>query len=179
MLEELAQESHIEPPRALAEDLGVIPPFVRVTLRELGMPGYHVLPWEKGDDGHFRDPRAFSTNSIVSYSTHDTAPIVSWWDELPEGDRAQLGARAGVEPGMDERARTLALLRDLYGASSDLALVLGQELLGTGERINTPATVGGQNWSWRLPRPIEDLEDDAVLASRFDAVRSLVDASGR
>jgi 4-alpha-glucanotransferase len=179
VLEELAQANHVEPPRALAEDLGVIPDFVRQVLRELGMPGYHVLPWEKGDDGRFRDPHSYSPDSIVSYSTHDTAPIVSWWNELPEEDRAALGARAGVTENMDERARTLALLGDLYSASSNLALVLGQELLGLGDRINTPATVGQQNWSWRLPRPIEELEADPAVVSRLEAVRTLVDASGR
>ncbi|HEY5242896.1 MAG TPA: 4-alpha-glucanotransferase, partial [Polyangiaceae bacterium] len=126
-----------------------------------------------------RDSRSFPANSIVSWSTHDTAPIVSWWEELPEHDRAVLGQRAGVEPGMDERARTLALLRDLYGASSNLALVLSQELLGLRDRINTPATVGEQNWSWRLPRPIEDLEGDPGVTARFEAVRALVEGSGR
>jgi 4-alpha-glucanotransferase len=179
MLEELAQGNPIDPPRALAEDLGVIPPFVRVALRELGMPGYHVLPWEKDDNGIFRDPGAFPVESIVSFSTHDTAPIVSWWDDLPEEDRVVLGERAGLVKGMDERARTLALLKYLYGSSSNLALVLGQELLGLRDRINTPGTVGAQNWSWRLPRPIEDLEADPAVTSRLDAVRVLVDGSGR
>jgi 4-alpha-glucanotransferase len=179
VLEELAQVNHVEPPRALAEDLGVIPTFVREVLRELGMPGYRVLPWEKDDDGRFRDPRSFPAESIASWSTHDTAPIVSWWDDLSEGDRAALASRAGVEPGMDERARTLALLRDLYGASSNLALVLAQELLGLGDRLNTPATVGEQNWSWRLPRPIEELQADGAVMARFDAIRGLVEGSGR
>ncbi|HEY8041298.1 MAG TPA: 4-alpha-glucanotransferase [Polyangiaceae bacterium] len=178
ILQELAQANHVEPPRALAEDLGVIPPFVRDVLRELGMPGYRVLPWEK-DDGRFRDPHAFPVDSIVSWSTHDTAPIVAWWDELPHEDRAQLAARAGITDGMDDAARSLRLLGDLYGASSNLALVLAQELMGTRDRINTPATVGQQNWSWRLPRPIEDLEADPVLSARFEAIGRLVDASGR
>jgi 4-alpha-glucanotransferase len=179
VLHELASANHVEPPRALAEDLGVIPPFVRQVLDELGMPGYRVLPWEKGDDGKFRDPHAFPQSSIVAWSTHDTAPIVSWWDELPPEDRAVLGARAGVDPGMDERTRTLALLRDLYGASSNLALTLAQELLGLPERINTPATVGHDNWSWRLPRTIEDLQADPAVRDRLEAVRHLVEASGR
>jgi len=178
MLEELARANHVEPPRALAEDLGVIPPFVRDVLRELGMPGYRVLPWEK-DDGTFRDPHAFPEDSIVSWSTHDTAPIVAWWDELPPHDREQITRRAGLDPSMDDAARSLALLRDLYGARSGLALMLAQELLGVRDRINTPATVGEQNWSWRLPRPIEDLEADPALAARFDAIRQLVEASGR
>src|SRR5262249_12789627 len=31
----------------IAEDLGVIPPFVRKSLPKLGVPGYKVLIWEK------------------------------------------------------------------------------------------------------------------------------------
>ncbi len=183
----LAEVEHspvgVDPPRAIAEDLGVIPPFVRDTLRERGVPGYRVLPWEK-DAAGFRDPRAFPRESVASWSTHDTAPIDAWWSDLPEGDRVALARRAGLTtevagaPGIDGR-RSLALLRDLYGASSDLALILAQELIGVGERINTPGTVGPQNWTWRLPRPIEDLSADASLAARLAAVRALVTAAGR
>jgi 4-alpha-glucanotransferase len=178
MLEEVRGQNQVEPPRAIAEDLGVVPPFVREALGEIGMPGYRVLPWEH-EGGRLRAPAHFPENSVASWSTHDTPPIVAWWDALPEGDRAQFSEQAGVNPSMDDDARSLALLQYLYSARSDLALVLMQELLGTRERINTPATVGPQNWSWRLPRPIEDLAADPKLVSRFDAIRGLVDASGR
>ena len=49
--------------------------------------------------------------SLATWSTHDTEPIVAWWDELPEKDRAQFSERAGIDPTMDEQARSLALLR--------------------------------------------------------------------
>jgi 4-alpha-glucanotransferase len=178
MLEELRGAHDVDPPRAIAEDLGVVPPFAREVLRDLGMPGYRVLPWEK-DKEVLREPRAFPVSSVASWSTHDTPPILAWWDELPVADRAELATRAGVEASMDDDARSLVLLRYLYMARSELALVLAQELLGTRDRINTPATVGPQNWSWRLPRPIEDLAADARLVARFAAIRALVDTSGR
>ncbi|MDP9148522.1 MAG: 4-alpha-glucanotransferase [Myxococcota bacterium] len=181
MLEEVgrsAASAGVTPPRLIAEDLGVIPPFVREALRELQMPGYKVLPWEK-DDRRFRDPRGFPAESVACWSTHDTPPIVAWWDDLPEAERAQLSSRTGVHEGMDDAARSLALLRDLFDASSNLTLVLVQELVGTRERINVPATVGEQNWTWRLDRPIEDLEADPALVERFDLIRKLVAASGR
>jgi 4-alpha-glucanotransferase len=179
MLEEVsASGGSVRAPRIIAEDLGVVPPFVRATLREMGMPGYRVLPWEKDGDV-FRDPHAFPALSVASWSTHDTAPITAWWDDLPERDRAALAERAGVPPGADEAARSIALLADLYGAASDLVLVLAQELLGDRSRLNTPATVNEDNWTWRLPRAIEDLEGDAQLAARMDAIRGLVERSGR
>ncbi len=178
MLEELVGNGHVEPPRVIAEDFGVIPPFVRDALSDLRMPGYRVLPWEKDGD-RVRDPRTFPSGSVACWSTHDTAPIVAWWDDLPEGERAQISARAGVNDSMDDGARSLALLRDLYGASSELTLVLIQELLGTRDRINTPGTVVAHNWTWRLERPIEELECDPSLMRRFDAIQRLVAGSGR
>jgi 4-alpha-glucanotransferase len=173
----------LDAPRAIAEDLGVIPPFVRESLAELGMPGYRVIPWEKDADVP-RDPLAFPSASVVSWSTHDTAPIDAWWPELSQRDRAHFARRAGVdgekgEGVEDAPSRSVALLGDMYRATSDLALALAQELLGMKDRINTPATVGPENWSWRLPRPLEDLEADPQLAARFASIRDLARKSGR
>jgi 4-alpha-glucanotransferase len=178
MLEELRASDDVDPPRAIAEDLGVVPSFVRDALHELGMPGYRVLPWEK-EGGVLRDHLNFPTSSVASWSTHDTPPILAWWDELPEDDRTEFARRAAIDPSMSDEARSLAFLRHLYGASSELALVLVQELLTTRARINKPATVSTENWTWRLPRPIEDLAADPRLAAHFEAVRGLICASGR
>ena len=180
VLDELSRASDgIVGPRAIAEDLGVIPPFVRESLRELEMPGYCVLPWEKHDEV-FRDPLAFPTASVACWSTHDTPPIDAWWPELPERDREKLAERASTSAGVqDDPGRSLALLGDLYRARSDLALVLVQELLGSKARINTPAVVGPENWSWRLPLPIEDLRLDPAVVARFDAIRGLARESER
>jgi 4-alpha-glucanotransferase len=179
MLGELSWASgSADVPRAIAEDLGVVPPFARDALRGLGMPGYRVLPWERDGD-RYRDPGSFPRESVASWSTHDTAPITAWWDEFSEADRAQLGARAGVPGSADPDERSLALLGDLFRANSDLVLVLGQELIGVRDRINTPATVSADNWTWRLPRPIEDLAEDPRVVARLDAVRVLVEKAGR
>jgi 4-alpha-glucanotransferase len=180
MLDELSRAGGpIDAPRIIAEDLGVVPPFVRESLRDLGMPGYRVLPWEKDAHG-FRDPKAYPTDSVASWSTHDTAPIDAWWPELPEYDRVPLARRACVDAGVeDDPERSLGLIGDMYGAKSELALVLAQELLGLKDRINTPGTVGPQNWRWRLPTPIEDLVEDRAVASRMNAVRTLARESGR
>jgi 4-alpha-glucanotransferase len=179
MLDETSrQPGPVEPPRIIAEDLGVVPGFVRQAMGELGMPGYRVLPWEK-DGQTLRDPRGFPAASVASFSTHDTAPIVAWFDDLPQADRAELSSRAGIREGADDAERSLALLGHLYASRSDLALVLAQELLGERARINTPATVSERNWTWRLPRPLEDLGEDPVVGARLDAVRHRVERAGR
>jgi 4-alpha-glucanotransferase len=177
MLEEISHGS-IDAPRAIAEDLGVIPPFVRDGLREIGMPGYRVIPWER-DGSRYRDPRAFPKASVSSWSTHDTSPIDAWWTDFSAADRKDLAERAHVPVDADDEGRSRALLNYLYRSNSDLALVLVQELLGLRDRINTPGTVGPENWSFRLPRPIEDIESDPRVNARFDAIRSIVRSAGR
>lgn len=158
----------------IAEDLGVIPPFVRTTMTALGLPGYKVLPWER--DEHFmpREPREFPELSVATWSTHDTLPITQWWYELEGWERERLAALDKMPLDLPEADRELALLDLLFSARSELTLVLVNELLGDKSRINTPGTVTDQNWTWRLPRPIEELRDDPAVGARFDAIRARV-----
>ena len=175
-----AIQAEASPTRVIGEDLGVIPPFVRKTLTAIGIPGYRVLPWEN-DSGVFRDPKRYPVASVATWSTHDTAPIGSWWDELPEEDRVELARLAGLdaEDAADEETRWLPLMRLLLGSASELTLVLPQEILGEHARINTPGTVGEGNWTYRLPRAIEDLTADPAVVLRMQAIRELVRESGR
>jgi 4-alpha-glucanotransferase len=165
--------------RVIAEDLGVIPPFVRDTLGELGTPGYRVIPWEKDEHHRHRDPAHFPAMSVATWSTHDTPPITAWWDDLDDGERAELARRADVSIDAPDDARSLALLTSLFRSGSELTLVLAQELLGDRERINTPGVVDDTNWTYRLPRPIEELASDARISARFGVVRGAIEDSGR
>ncbi len=167
--------------RVIAEDLGVVPPFVRDTMRGLGVPGYKIIPWEKNWDGdrQFQNPQTYPELSVASWSTHDTAPINSWWPEFSAGDRAELEAlmHLGADASDDERWR--GLMKLLMSARSSLALVLAPEILGEAERINTPGTVDEKNWTYRLPMAIEDLLDDPHAKYRMQTLRELATASGR
>ncbi|MDB4945670.1 MAG: hypothetical protein JWP97_5204 [Labilithrix sp.] len=167
------------PGAVIAEDLGVIPPFVRQTMKRLGLPGYKVLPWERDEKLVPRDPRKFPALSVATWSTHDTAPITTWWGELEPWERERLAALDDMPLDLPKQERELALLKLLFSARSELTLVLVNELLGDGTRINTPGTVNERNWTWRLPKPIEELREDPEVAERFAAIRELVAASGR
>lgn len=183
MLEEAGRANENgHPCQIIAEDLGVIPPFVRQTLRELGVPGYKVIPWEKDDGpngGTFRDPAKFDAVSVATWSTHDTAPITSWWDALSTPEREQLEKLAHVPRAASDDQRLSSLLAVLFRSGASLTLTLVQELLGERARINTPGTVGDANWTYRLPKPIEDLERDDGVNARLEAVRALVVEAGR
>src|SRR5262249_39095262 len=75
----------------IAEDLGMVPDFVRETLPRLAIPGYRVLRWER-DDGVYRDPQRFPKHSLVTTGTHDTETLCEWWDSLAHSERAAVAA---------------------------------------------------------------------------------------
>jgi 4-alpha-glucanotransferase len=165
--------------RLIAEDLGVIPAFVRETLARLGIPGFKVLRWERewGVDGKpFRDPSAYPKTSVATSGTHDTEPMAQWWDEAPIDERHGVAVIApGVTAGASFDAPTRdALLRALFRSSSDILLLPIHDIFGWRDRINTPALISDVNWTWRLPWPVEDLQTNPAAVERAAFVRSLV-----
>jgi 4-alpha-glucanotransferase len=162
------------PAKIVAEDLGVIPDFVRQTLTRLGIPGYKVIPWERDFVKNvYNTPDSFPEISVAAWSTHDTAPITSWWKELQDWERIDLAKMIGIAPNAGDDERWTAIMRSLLEARSEITLVLVQEILGEGRRINTPGTVGPENWTYRLPKPIEDLVAQPALAQRMEALRAM------
>ncbi len=169
----------------VAEDLGVIPDYVRPSLAAMGVPGYKVLIWEQ-DHGRFRDPAHYPALSVACFDTHDTAPVAAWWEALPQWEReavcrlpvmaarggASLGAR--FTPAVHE-----ALMALLLESRSELVLLLAQDLLGAFDRINVPGTVGPHNWTWRLPATTDALLADEGVRVKLAMVRARAEHSGR
>ncbi len=154
-----------------AEDLGVIPDFVRASLSSLGIPGYRVLRWEKDHD-RFRDPSTWPELSVSTTGTHDTDTSFEWWDALSDHERrAALEiptlSRLGWSSAKRYDEEVLgALLETIYRAPSRLVIVPIQDMLGLRDRINTPNTVGPENWSWRLPWTVSGMREDAIVRGR-------------
>lgn len=163
----------------IAEDLGVVPPWVRETLTELGIPGYKVLPWERDGQMQPYDPRTYPELSVATWSTHDTMPITSWWDAFEPWERERLARVGGFALDLPDEEREMALLGMLYASGSALALTLANELVGDRARINTPGTVNDRNWTYRLERPLEDLDADPRMQARFARIASICAANGR
>ncbi len=167
--------------RVVAEDLGVVPDFVRASLSRLGIPGYRVLRWEK-DGGLFRDPASWPAASVATTGTHDTESVADWFDALSPQERRALLAipglarlRARSPERFDEGVRD-EILSLVYDSGSDLVLIPFQDALGTRERVNVPGTVNAQNWSFRTPMDMAALALDLGTSARL---RSLAARSGR
>lgn len=169
------------PAGVIAEDLGTVPHWVREDLTRLGVPGYKIFRWERHDHS-FIDPRTYPELSVATTGTHDTDTLVTWWNELTHDERAAVFHLLNLDPALRTQHSALPwlpLLRRLYDAGSALTILPIQDLFGWPERINVPATITDENWSYRLPVAIEGLDDDATICERMELVREMIDGNGR
>ncbi len=161
----------------IAEDLGTVPDFVRESLTRLEVPGYKVFRWERQwhEPGQpFKDPRDYPPGGVATSGTHDTEPMVIWWENAPPEEKEAVLDIPSVRERIvaDERTRLLeqpglphamreALLESLFASGADLLILPVQDVFGWRERINQPATIGEDNWTWRLPWPSDRLQTQA------------------
>lgn len=176
--------------RIIAEDLGVVPDFVRASLGRLGIPGYKVLRWErewKEPGQPFHHPSRYPANSVATTGTHDTETVSAWWESAPAEEREAFAALPQVCGCLPADAAAVpfspalrdCVLRVLYESGSDLLLIPMQDVFGWSDRINTPATVGEENWTWRLPWPVEALSAQPIAQERGRTLRTWAQETGR
>ena len=174
----------------IAEDLGTVPDFVRASLARLGIPGFRVFRWERHwhTPGHpFRDPAEYPPVSVATTGTHDTEPMRVWWENAPEEERVTLAELPSIQRRMAGREFAHAAFADvrdvvietLFSSGSDLLLLPVQDAFGWSDRINEPATVGDQNWTYRLPWPVDKLDDVPEARERQRFLRALTETYGR
>jgi 4-alpha-glucanotransferase len=175
----------------IAEDLGTVPDFVRASLARLRVPGFRVLRWERDwhTEGHpFRDPTAYPPISVAASGTHDTEPLAVWWDGLSQDDRRKVsdlpsvrrlsGGADLVHAAYDSVVRDV-LLEALFASGSDLLLLPVQDAFGWRDRINEPATITDRNWTYRLPWPVDYLDEIPEARERQAKFRDWATRYGR
>jgi 4-alpha-glucanotransferase len=176
----------------IAEDLGIIPDFVRASMSRLGMPGFRVFRWERQwhvDGQPFRDPSEYPALSVAVSGTHDTDTLAAWWDSVVDNDRRQIlelptvrrvaaqgaaFASGGYGPALRD-----VLLETLVASGSDLTLFPVQDVFGWRARINVPATVTDNNWSFRLPWLVDRLDEVPEARERQTCLRAWSEKHGR
>lgn len=169
----------------VAEDLGTVPLWVRESLGQLRVPGYRVFRWERHDHV-YTDPRDYPPLSVATTGTHDTETLAEWWKTLPDGERLAVERAVGIinheppPPAPRSFAEVhLPVLQRLYESGSALTILPVQDMFGWSDRINVPATVGPENWSWRLPVPTQQLDEMPGVRAHLEHLRGIVDRSGR
>jgi 4-alpha-glucanotransferase len=167
----------------IAEDLGSVPDFVRGSLARLGIPGFRVLRWDRywhSEGQPFRDPLDYPPVSVATSGTHDTEPLLVWWDHASEDERAKVSRLptiqrltdgAGLMNASAPRVRDV-LVEALYASGSFLVLLPVQDVFGWSDRINVPGTLDGINWTFRLPWPVDALAAASPARDRQQALRA-------
>ena len=134
----------------IAENLGVVSNRVKRLLRFCGFPGMKVLMF--GFDSDTSNPHFLGNieeNCIVYTGTHDNDTTLGWWNRIDER------VKAFAKENLPERDTICdSMIEAALGSPARLAMIPMQDLLqlDNSARMNTPGTVGGSNWMWRMER---------------------------
>jgi 4-alpha-glucanotransferase len=151
------------------EDLGTVPPFVRESIARLGVPGYKVWRWETGA------PASYPPLSVAMTGTHDTDTLAVWWETLTPEERARFGVEAAqYDDSMRDR-----ILETLYSSGSNLVLLPVQDVFGWRDRINLPATISDDNWTFVLPWPVDTAHAQPDAVECATRLATLSERTGR
>ena len=117
--------------------------------------------------------------------THDTESLAQWWRDLTDGDRAAFLALPSLAAaGITATSPFVPDVRDadrraLIGGASRTVMLPLQDLFGWDVRINTPATVNDQNWTWRVAQPVDRWRESPEWVEAADRLRAWCLASAR
>lgn len=169
----------------VAEDLGVVPDYVRPSLQKMGISGFKIPVFER--DPHSQEylpPEEYPELTLATLSTHDHLPMEGfwemWWERFSRPPKT--GSAENQDPDEATRAswelyRTLrfarlpdhtltrsffpavheGVCRRLLDARSWLAVLMVTDALGLNLRFNVPGPVADSNWSERLPFTVSSI----------------------
>ena len=132
----------------VVEDLGLITTDVIHVRDELGYAGMKVLQFAfdwNADNPYL--PHNYTPDCMVYTGTHDNDTTVSWYQQLPDGDKDAVRRYLGT----DAADVAWDFIRLASASVARIAVFPAQDLLSLGAdaRFNFPGRPQG-NWSWRL-----------------------------
>jgi 4-alpha-glucanotransferase len=146
----------------VAEDLGFITPDVHALRAGCGFPGMKILQFAFGGGGdHEFLPHMYQRDTVVYTGTHDNHTTRGWWDAATERERRFAGSYLAC----GAHDVHWAMIRAALNSVANLAVFPMQDVLGlpAEHRMNTPGTLGGPNWTWRLRWDMVGTEPGRVL----------------
>lgn len=168
--------------RVVAEDLGIVPVYVRPSLTQLGIPGFKIPYWERNPDYTLVEVAKYPALSVATPATHDHLPLAAYYRQLwqaHEDCRSRQdhhGAHvtwlelqrfvkwAGGDENNVPREFTPALheafCRQVLAAPSWLAIFMITDVFAEETRFNVPGPIAESNWTERLPVPVAELAGD-------------------
>jgi 4-alpha-glucanotransferase len=156
----------------IAEDLGFFTEAVQKLLADSAYPGMKLLEFafdarERGD----YSPYTYGANTVVYTGTHDNDTVEGWGKTAP-----RRSVRLAMEyMGIRRKSRlTYGMIRLAMQTAANLAIIPMQDWLrlGSEARMNTPSTLGENNWRWRLRK-------DALTGRLADTIARMTTLYGR
>lgn len=153
----------------IAEDLGNVPPPVRLKLKEMGICGTKVIRWERmwNEDKRFIPYTQYPPASMTTVSTHDSETLQLWWKNCPEEAKIfSMFCHWDYKPELDLEHHKAILFASHHTGSlfhinllqEYLALIPGMSWPNPeDERINVPGTISAFNWSYRFKPSLEEI----------------------
>ena len=184
----------------IAEDLGFVPDYVRPSLAELGIAGMKIPQWEF-NEGHVIRGGHYPRVSFACYTTHDHAPLKDQWTEQRDlflsaeaGSDEWNSARHFLSTMLDycsiavtqfdefpqyDRNFLDALFWTISLSNAGRVAMMVTDLLYKGERINTPGIMTDQNWTYRIPSPVQSLRQSPDWDWMRDMSKNILIETGR
>lgn len=159
----------------IGEDLGTVPPEVRINLKKLGICGTKMMRWERRwlTDKGFIDPLDYDPESMTTVSTHDSETLQLWWSNHPEEARLYAKTVGSTYIKVLTEKERLSILTASHSSGSLFHINLLQEYLALvpgmtwpnpeDERINIPGTISKKNWTYRFKPSVEEIIKNAPL----------------
>lgn len=147
----------------IAEDLGVIPPSLRLLRERHGIPGMRVLHFAFGEgaDNPFL-PHLYERNTVVYLGTHDNDTTAGFWESAPDDVRRHAADYLGIRPDTETNTAVRHMMMSAASSVADVVIFTLQDLSCTKERINTPGASSGC-WEYAAPAGWASREGIAFL----------------
>lgn len=147
--------------KIVAEDLGVIDDGVRKLLKDTGYPGMKVFEFAfNGDPENEYLPSQYNENCVAYTGTHDNQTLAGFMQEMTKEERNAFTLQleeeclradvAYIRESLQDECESVVRL--LFASKADTVIIPMQDVLCMGEeaRMNAPATVSGNNWTFRF-----------------------------
>lgn len=139
----------------IAEDLGLITPEVEELKRQLAFPGMKVLQFTL-ESNRVQDfsPYHYPYHTVIYTGTHDNDTTVGWLrGKLADQQvKENLSQYFHIDIHQPIERICWRLIEIAYQSPVATVIIPMQDILALDSwaRMNTPATVGGNNWCWKL-----------------------------
>jgi 4-alpha-glucanotransferase len=172
----------------VAEDLGLVPDYVRPFLEEIAVPGMKIPHFERlQPDLRYQPVDEYPACSLATWATHDHPPLAALWRNWQQ-KRHHSGAdewevrcflnfighrEDSFEQSLPEEIHFSAIHKISSSRSSLLCLQL-TDWFKLEIRYNLPGLQSNSNWSARLPFTVDALFTDKILKEKTQKIKSIL-----